>query len=1241
MTNNIYKTIFSSRALPFGKGLGWAFFFFSWIGLAQDVSQNWVKQKVYKVATEATIAAPTAAEANISVTYMDGFGRPVMKIANKQSNSGKDIVVPIAYDGFGRTTKNYMPYVAATATMDYVDYTTQDINALIAPSYPQYEGQNFYSEMLYEASPLNRIRKQAAPGDASSWAMGSGHEVKYAYQTNTADDAVKKYTVSSSGQLVDDGFFAPNTLYKNILYNENSEAEPTRDDDHATISYTNLRGQVVLQRTYNSSVVGATATFMAHDTYSVYDGLDNLTFVLPPTITNIITQLATLAYHYKYDNYNRLIEKKTPDKTNWENIVYDKLNRIIGTGPVASPFVDGVVGYMLSRYDNLNRVVYTGWYATALSRAEIQADYTGAIANVTKTASNNSIDGKNVRYTTDNLPTGFKLLTVNYYDDYDFPDAPTDFASTTALPVHYNLTNKPKGLPTGSWVRVLYGSIPIGETSKILYDYRARPIKTNKTNYKGGYTQTSTELDFTGKTLVARSSHIRQTIGIGTIVPVLIQTTDAFSYSAQDRLTQHTKQINSEAVQVLTEPAYDELGQLLYKNVGGIANQPRLQKVDYTYNLRGWLTSINQVKHLSNTQPLNIDSEPNDLFGFRIGYTDTAHETNLYNGNIAHIQWRSANDNILRQYDFAYDQGNRLLTAVYSKPHASDPDTDAYNESASYDAIGNIMTLNRNGGQDLGTPNEIDDLVYRYKPNTNQLGMVYDGSNSPQGFKDNANATAIDLDDYTYDTNGNLKTDNNKGITDIKYNHLNLPVEIIFTTTKKIVYLYDAAGSKVQKTVTNGLQVITTDYLDGYQYNQGVLQFFGTSEGYVVDTQTKTATGTKKDNYNYVYNYLDHLGNVRMSYSLDKATQVLKIIEENGYYPYGLKHENYNTILNRYKAVLNETKVALKETPSGGQVANDNINQYKFNGQEWQNELGLNITAMDYRQYDNALGRFNCIDPVTHFSQTPYQFGNGNPMYWADPSGLDGVVYGMAGQEAPSNPNPRGHDTFGNTNGMMPGNPYAHSVGAAWGDGGKLAGYYDGQTFYGAEAVNMLRGYSSVWHEGSVTTYSANAGDPSLNGETLYNVNLGYWEKVSTNIGVGLMYSGTYLDMLDDYAKSNAGNVFKYGTKEFSAAQLTLQNASRMTQISKVATVSGRALGGAGVLLSGFSIYSKYANNQTITTSEIVGATVGLSFLAGGIIAAGTAAAPFIGAAAIIYGSIQIISYTTTGKTVEQHIFND
>jgi hypothetical protein len=43
--------------------------------------------------------------------------------------------------------------------------------------------------------------------------------------------------------------------------------------------------------------------------------------------------------------------------------------------------------------------------------------------------------------------------------------------------------------------------------------------------------------------------------------------------------------------------------------------------------------------------------------------------------------------------------------------------------------------------------------------------------------------------------------------------------------------------------------------------------------------------------YKYIYQYKDHLGNIRISY--DKT---LAIKEESNYYPFGLKQEGYNTV---------------------------------------------------------------------------------------------------------------------------------------------------------------------------------------------------------------------------------------------------------------------------------------------------------------------------------------------------------
>lgn len=43
------------------------------------------------------------------------------------------------------------------------------------------------------------------------------------------------------------------------------------------------------------------------------------------------------------------------------------------------------------------------------------------------------------------------------------------------------------------------------------------------------------------------------------------------------------------------------------------------------------------------------------------------------------------------------------------------------------------------------------------------------------------------------------------------------------------------------------------------------------------------------------------------------------------------------------------------------------------------------------RQYDPAIARWVVMDPVIHHSMSPYNAFDNNPVFWADPSGADGV----------------------------------------------------------------------------------------------------------------------------------------------------------------------------------------------------------------------------------------------------------
>lgn len=126
----------------------------------------------------------------------------------------------------------------------------------------------------------------------------------------------------------------------------------------------------------------------------------------------------------------------------------------------------------------------------------------------------------------------------------------------------------------------------------------------------------------------------------------------------------------------------------------------------------------------------------------------------------------------------------------------------------------------------------------------------------------------------------------------------------------------------------------------------------------------KNATAFKKNRRNG-----DHLGNVRLTYtdhdgdgSINASTEIL---DEKNYYPFGLEHQGYNTDV----------------------VQENNFKTYQ--GQEFEEELGKNTLAFQWRDYDPAIARFNKIDRFAekYAGLSPYNFTANNPIHYSEVKG--------------------------------------------------------------------------------------------------------------------------------------------------------------------------------------------------------------------------------------------------------------
>ncbi|MGB3467791.1 MAG: polymorphic toxin-type HINT domain-containing protein [Cyclobacteriaceae bacterium] len=917
-------------------------------------------------------------EAAISTTYQTAFGRNEQTVMKQASPDGNDMIIPIEYDLIGRKTKNYLPYVSSLSNA--ADNKNGRFKANVFTHHDAFYDNHFgdnsglyaFKEIELERSPLGRVLKEGAPGE--EWSVDEGNTKEFRYRINAVSDQVKNLKASDDFINIRSSYEA-NTLRVEEVWDEN--VGETRGH---TITFTDGFDRVILKKTKSGS-----GTYLSN--YYIYDANNFLRFIVPPEAIVKIESAGNnwdllndqsfrdkWLFQYSYDYKHRMVAHKVPG-AGWIYTVYDSRDRpvltqdgnqrrvdvqvVVGdlrveeyTGSsyqisegnnvtvidgfhfVASPGESFLVSqdaistskkqWGFTKYDALNRIAYTGFYHSDLSREQLQ-NFIDSQAETNNNTYESFEDGGSFHgYSNRTFPTEINqedILTVDYYDSYQFLSGSIDNPPTEYL-------HHPSGYKTGSKVRIL-GETELQE-AVIFYDYRYKVIKQISQNHIHGIETTENEYLNDVSELITESS-ITHTSDLNDID---LKTVETYQYDHSDRLLTVDHQISDDGYlypkKRIATLDYNILGELSRKSLLALGGGNFAQQVDFQYNIRGWLTKVNNGTTFDHSR---------DRFGMELAYD--------LNGNLKSQSWRSTggavgmNQNV-QTFNYSYDALSRLLAADYESAGLDD---DFSVRSIAYDANGNIRQLVRN--QD-GI--DVDALGYYY--DGNQLLVVEDVTDDPEGF-DDGNTTG---DDYSYDANGNLTKDLNKGISRITYNYLNLPKKITYKNGDYINYSYNAVGMKLQEESRFGENLTVKDYVNGKHYVNGELIFFSFSDGRV------TKDGS---DYHYEFNITDHLGNVRVT--VDEAGEV---IQRDDYYPFGLTFNSWHI------------------SPR---------NEYTFNGKE---KLSWGVYDYQGRLYDPAIGRFIHVDPLAseRYYLSPYNYVQNNPLIRIDPDGYkDITIYGDNG----------------------------------------------------------------------------------------------------------------------------------------------------------------------------------------------------------------------------------------------------
>ena len=830
----------------------------------------------------------------ITCQYYDGLGRPIETAKNI---NGKYVYTLQKYDAKGRVSEDWLPAPNNT-TLSYLSYI-----ASISSSF--YSDNHAYSVTTYDA--LDRPTFIQSPGNA--WHNAS-KGISKEYMSNAAN-SVKRYQASlTNNNIILNGIHAVNTLY----------AEKTTDeDDRAVTVFSDKLGRKILERRGTDN-----------DTYYVYDDLGQLRFVMPPEVadyyesnssqsfsaqSNVMLQYG---FEYRYDSRHNCIYKRLPgcDPVYY---IYDKAGRCI----LSQDGVQRNSGkWSFNIPDIYGRTVLTG--ICSMNITYTNEPYKNTVVYAYRSSSSNSILG----YLFNGISmSNSSAYLANYYDDYSFIGsglAPTTLNYATPPTGGYGTQGLtvPRGLLTGTAVGCINSSgVSSRNYSAIYYDNKGRVIQTRSTNHMNG-----NDYEYTGYTYtdnISKRQHVHSASGMSTQTE-----TYTYEYSNNTGLLERTKhKLNTNSELTLHQNTYNDIGLLTGKTNGNISGATEA----YTYNVRSWLKTISA----------------GTLFSETLYYNDTyGGSAPQYGGNLSAITWKA--DSKTRGYKFTYDVLSRLTKAQYMENGSA---SSHYNTEYTYDKMGNILTLKRNGKLNDTSYPTIDNLTFTYTGN--QVTRIDDSGSTPTytGAFNFVNGSS-QSNEYTYDKNGNLTKDLNKNISSIQYNLLNLPTSITYSSGKSAAYIYDATGRKLRTSykASASATAVPTDYCGNMIYENGVLKQILVDGGYI------SFSGSAP----YYHFYLkDHLGNNCVALSPSGTAE-----QVNHYYPFG--------------GLL-------------GESTGNTVQRFRYNGKELDRTHGIDWYDYGARHMTPDAGRFTTIDPMAekYYNTSPYAYCANNPVNTIDPNGME------------------------------------------------------------------------------------------------------------------------------------------------------------------------------------------------------------------------------------------------------------